>query len=479
MSSSSSSSSSSSKSKPILRGILFDVEETLLHHNKEQQQLVPGAFEVGRWLAAHDIPTALITSSNTSESTTMEMMRSWRDTWITKVVGEDDGVDDGDGQYSGEGSEGFHPMIVQDGYTPNIAKAWGVSVGSGVPDELLMVLADADAEDTKGDIPTALIRRRQPSSSPSDEPPTTTSNNLQMVITADNLIDLPHQIWNTYTIQSKLLTNHLRPEKLPPPKPLTSIDKAAIRGDVLFLQSISTEELHTANWNVDENINTPLIWAVEYGQLDVVRYLLQLSPNAVTKMTNHRGFLGCTAVSRAARRNHMGGGIRSVGRRTLFPATGTPQIPPRGDEDDESSGVFGLYGGITRRTSESHLDTPIITAVVLGGGGGADPDIPNYKMQYPLHIAAFHGNREAVQVLIDGGGGEEEEEEAGGLGANVNVLDGRDDDRGGEEEEEEAGGLGANVNVLDRKGRRPDGDTGDDAIQAMIADAREALAALP
>jgi len=327
-------------------------------------------------------------------------MRSWRDTWITKVVGEDDG----DGQYSGEGSEGFHPMIVQDGYTPNIAKAWGVSVGSGVPDELLMVLADVDADDTKGDIPTALIRRRQPSSSPSDEPPTTTSNNLQMVITADNLIDLPHQIWNTYTIQSKLLTNHLRPEKLPPPKPLTSIDKAAIRGDVLFLQSISTEELHTANWNVDENINTPLIWAVEYGQLDVVRYLLQLSPNAVTKMTNHRGFLGCTAVSRAARRNHIW----------------------------------------------------ILQLLLLSssaGGGGADPDIPNYKMQYPLHIAAFHGNREAVQVLIDGGGGEEEEEEAGGLGANVNVLD--------------------------RKGRRPDGDTGDDAIQAMIADAREALAALP
>lgn len=340
----------------------------------------------------------------------MESMRVWRDTWITTVAGDEDGVDK-EGQYSGEGNGEFHPMIVQDGVTPNIAKAWGVSVGCGLPEELLMVVGDrvddTDSvdDDDKGGIPTALVRRRQHSSSPS-----ITNNIQQQIITADNLIDLPLRIWNTYTIQSKLLTNHLLPEKLPPPKPLTSIDKAAIRGDILYLQSISTEELHTANWNVEENVNTPLIWAVEYGQIDVVRYLLQLhpivypnSPSAVTRMTNHRGFLGCTAVSRAARRNN----------------------------------IWILQ---------------LLLLSAYEGGGGADPDIPNYKMQYPMHIAAFHGNREAVKVLIDGGGGGDGDEYHDGRG----------------------GGGGANVNVLDRKGRRPDGDTGDDGIKAMIVDARDA-----
>jgi len=393
------------------------LEETLLHHHddeqqQQKQQLIPGAFEVGRWLAAHDIPTALITSSTTtSNANAMESMRVWRDTWITQVVGDEDGVDREEGQYSGEGSGEFYPMIVQDGVTPNIAKAWGVSVGCGLPEELLMVVGDADGVDAddKGGIPTALVRRRQQSSSSCDEP--TKNNNIK--ITADNLIDLPLLIWNTYTIQSKLLTNHLLPEKLPPPKPLTSIDKAAIRGDILYLQSISTEELHNANWNVEENVNTPLIWAVEHGQIDVVRYLLQLhpvvypnSPSAVTKMTNHRGFLGCTAVSRAARRNN----------------------------------IWILQ---------------LLLLSAYEGGGGADPDIPNYKIQYPMHIAAFHGNREAVKVLIDGGGG--------GDGDGDKHHDGR----GG-------GGGGANVNVLDRKGRRPDGDTGDDGIKSMIVDARDA-----
>lgn len=294
---------------------------------------------------------------------------------------EDD--DGGGGAYGGEGIEEFHPTVVRNGHNSNISRAWGASVGCGLDEELLMVLGDADADGTAGDrggTSTAFIKRRSISSSHSE--PNTYSNTN---ITADTLIELPRIIWNTFAIQSKLLTNYIRINKSPPPTPLTPMDKAAIRGDVLFLRSLSTQEIHDANTNAQINVNTPLIWAAEHGQLEVVRYLLQTlhtSPNSI----DHRGFLGCTAVSRAARRNHI------------------------------------------------HVLQLLLTTDNAVGGG--DPDIPNYKLQYPMHIAAFHGNRDAVEVLIGGGG--------------------------------------ANVNVLDRKGRRPDGDTGDEGIKAVIVAAREA-----
>lgn len=61
-------------------------------------------------------------------------------------------------------------------------------------------------------------------------------------------------------------------------------------------------------------------------------------------------------------------------------------------------------------------------------------DIPNDKMQYPLHFAAFKKQANAVKVLLE---------------------------------------FGANTMVLDRKGRTPAEDTSDEEIRNVILNARE------
>ena len=65
---------------------------------------------------------------------------------------------------------------------------------------------------------------------------------------------------------------------------------------------------------------------------------------------------------------------------------------------------------------------------------GADPDLPNVKLQYPLHFAAFKHKPEAVRVLLQ---------------------------------------HGASPLSLDRKGRTPAEDTSDGAIRDAIRAAQQ------
>merc|ERR1711937_551448 len=89
--------------------------------------------------------------------------------------------------------------------------------------------------------------------------------------------------------------------------------------------------------------NTPLIWAADVGSLPALKVLLKAGVDA-----NTRGFLGATAISRAARRGH----------------------------------------------------SEVLTMLLEHR---ADPDIPNDKLQYPLHFAAFKMKPHAVQILLENG----------------------------------------------------------------------------
>mmetsp|Transcript_20407 Transcript_20407/g.52432 ORF Transcript_20407/g.52432 Transcript_20407/m.52432 type:complete len:147 (-) Transcript_20407:132-572(-) len=121
----------------------------------------------------------------------------------------------------------------------------------------------------------------------------------------------------------------------------------------------------------DGSGNTPLLWAADRGHAEAVGILLAGGADP-----NTRGFLGATALGRACRRGH-------------------------------SDVVRALLG------CES-LDCL---------------DVPNDKLQYPLHCAAFERDMACVRLMLD---------------------------------------AGASTTVYDRKGRTPAEDTKDAAIREAI-----------
>ena len=79
---------------------------------------------------------------------------------------------------------------------------------------------------------------------------------------------------------------------------------------------------------------------------------------------------------------------------------------------------------MSRAARRGHADCLRLLATA-----GADLDIGNKKMQYPLHFAAFKENLKCVQILLE---------------------------------------HGANTLVLDRKGRTPSQDTKNDEIRCVL-----------
>lgn len=113
-------------------------------------------------------------------------------------------------------------------------------------------------------------------------------------------------------------------------------------------------------WKKDESGNFPLIWAADAGQAAALEYILSQSNDngdSDEKVDiNTRGYLGNTAIARAAR----GGHVACV---KLLLA----QI----QNDNDSMNI--------------------------------NPNIGNEKKQYPLHFAAFKKHPEVVRVLLDSG----------------------------------------------------------------------------
>ncbi|CAB9507666.1 hydrolase [Seminavis robusta] len=151
---------------------------------------------------------------------------------------------------------------------------------------------------------------------------------------------------------------------------------AALHGDMETLQSLSITEILTP----DDTGSTLLIWAAEGGQEMAVQFLLDTLLKSKTaklqRYMNHRGFQGNTAVSRAARHGHL-----------------------------------AVLHQLTR--------APVIINL----------NIPNDKLQYPLHIAAFRQHHDFVQELLK---------------------------------------AGADAHVVDRKGRTPWDDTSSTKIQTLL-----------
>ena len=132
--------------------------------------------------------------------------------------------------------------------------------------------------------------------------------------------------------------------KTPHPTSASAISSSS--GDIVQLQSLTSNEL----FQLDEHGNNSLIWAANSGQDTVVRFLLDIvQKEGRHDVINTKGYLGNTALSRAAR----GGFVECV---------------------------------------KILLDFPDI-----------DPNLCNDKKQYPLHFAAFKKHSDVVRVMLSSG----------------------------------------------------------------------------
>ena len=160
--------------------------------------------------------------------------------------------------------------------------------------------------------------------------------------------------------------------KLAPPQPTTDWAKAAATGNVATLQRLLLEQEQDEETALagmidpldPNNGNTALIWAVEYNQIHVVTFLLQHYGTHGIHI-NHRGYLGNTALSRAARHGHV------------------PMLQLLLDATKMTNG------------NNNHHHNNNHHAINV--------NLPNDKLQYPLHIAAFQQHVDIVQLLLEHG----------------------------------------------------------------------------
>mmetsp|Transcript_50487 Transcript_50487/g.109865 ORF Transcript_50487/g.109865 Transcript_50487/m.109865 type:complete len:191 (+) Transcript_50487:15-587(+) len=164
-------------------------------------------------------------------------------------------------------------------------------------------------------------------------------------------------------------------KKFDPPVPGTPAAQAARAGDVAALKAVSPPEALNAK---DDSGNPPLVWAADAGHKEAVEFLIGAGVDV-----NAAGFIENTAVSRACRGGHAE-----------------------------------------------------VLRALLSAPGMASMNVPNGKMQYPLHFAAFKKKLDCVKVMLE---------------------------------------FGADTTVLDRKGRTPAEDTSCEVIRQTILDGRAAL----
>ena len=366
-------SSTSAVPRPVLRGVVFDMDGTLTvpnldfnemyarcgvsmsedlltaistmteakraeanRHIEEMETeaartmvLAKGVLECAKWLNDHDIPMALVTR-NTKSTVDALYERLWKP----------------------QGLRVFNPMISRDITNPSlppkpdptalqyIAQEWGVQLPS---DEIIMI-GDSPSNDIgfgrKAGVATALVDTgRRCLEQESGKINTTASGGADFVV--DTLAMLPQRLWQKYTITTGPFGEDSKLHKRETPTPSSKSCILAAEGNFDMLRELPAKELDA----VDDYGNTAIIYAANNGHLDIVKFLMAQEGVDL----NRRGYLGNTALSRAARSGHA----------------------------------------------------DIIRALMTDGK--SNPDLPNDKWQYPLHFAAFKKKSDAVDALIAGG----------------------------------------------------------------------------
>ena len=306
--------------------------------------LAPGAVELAQWLGAHGVPTALVTR-NTAATVDALAVDLWAPAGLppfSRTVSRD--------------SDPGLPAKPHPAALNAIAAGWGRSL----PAPGLLMVGDSPANDVAfgraAGVATALVdsgRRFAEGGADGGAD-----------VRVDCLVRLPRELWRRFRIAGALGTDAPL-AKHAAPAPASPASQAAARGDAVALAALAAADpgalVAADSASGGFAGNTPLIWAAEGGSVEAVAVVLAACAalNAAAGCTaatgssgrlflNHQGFLGATAVSRAARRGHAD-----------------------------------------------------CLAALLAAG--ADPDLANVKLQAPLHFAAFKRHPACAAALLAAG----------------------------------------------------------------------------
>ena len=389
---------------PTLKGIVFQLEETLLKSstNSEKIQFRPGCLELLAWCAYQNIPTALITHHTETvteafcarlHQTMEERASTFPDVAFQRIITREA---DEDPHSSSRAESPIFQELAQDCFgctSSELLFVTGNSSNIGSSSSSASTIVTEDSADNKNEetvvrVGIAVLTPPTPTkANPDEEEEHNDDHNTTSDLHIHHLTQLPQRVWRHYTIPGPLGNapdnqyGHFMGQA--PPTPQSDLCRAVVQNDRPHVQRLLAQLSFETVTTPDPNGNTALIWAAELGHNDVLQLVFDdvitkaktLINSTTTRQEqlirtyqNHRGYLGATALNRAARRNHV-------------------------------AALIALY---------------------LRGGDTTALEIPNTKLQYPLHFAAFKQQRDAVEYLLQ---------------------------------------CGANPWVLDRKGRTPLEDT--------------------
>mmetsp|Transcript_33151 Transcript_33151/g.78329 ORF Transcript_33151/g.78329 Transcript_33151/m.78329 type:complete len:479 (+) Transcript_33151:41-1477(+) len=341
--------------------IIDEMEE----ESRQKMKLMPGCVELLTWLSAHNIPFALVTRntrktteifSETLQGIQQEKLRRGHENLalsFRQIITRDD---------KGTDSCPIPPKPDPTAMKIIAKESFDVSNDNGQLTPEILMVGDSIANDVvfgrNAGVRTALLTTDESSFDAAD-------------IFVEKLTELPGKIWKHFELEGSLgnteEANQTPLHGSPPPTPQSELSRAVVDGDVAtarsLLDNLSLDEVTRAD---EENKNTALIWAAEVGNSElasllvetVVRKLNDLgsdkSDERLVSFVNQRGFLGATALNRAARRGH-------------------------------------------KHVMESLLSNQREAANCF------DLDIPNAKLQHSLHFAAFKKHPEALEFLLQCG----------------------------------------------------------------------------
>ena len=373
----------------------YQIVETIEEKSRQQMTLMPGCTEVLTWLSHHNIPRALVTrNSKTTADVFCETLALSSGLSFERAITRDDANKNETKPIPFKPDPTAMNILAEECFECDTSEI--IMVGDSVSNDVAFgknagthtaLLVDAD--ENNADENSNRNRNR----------------NGAADICVSHLTELPKNLWKSFRIAGPIGNTpeeaNQRPlHGSPPPKPQSDLCVAVANGNVEAVRAIlennnSLDELVEAE---ESNGNTALIWACETGNATIASLLLstiatRLSENCgenkdtqnqrMSSHVNHRGFLGATALNRAARRGH----------------THVLKLLLEDDNDDEWF---------------------------------VDKDLPNNKLQYPLHFAAFKKNPDALRYLLE---------------------------------------KGANPWVLDRKGRTPVEDTSCEICKSILFEA--------